>query len=182
MRTFTKEELKAICDRHVKWLRGEPDGEKADLRGSNLRGSNLRGSNLRGSDLRGSDLRGSDLSYSDLSYSDLSYSDLSYSDLSCSDLRDSDLSCSNLRGSNLRGSKGGSVCRMDFGGWTICVRADKTSIGCQTMENYLWLRANPKDVKSMGSGASEWWELHGPVVKSAIEVVMEKAKAEGGSE
>jgi len=131
MRTFTSEELKAILDRHVKFLRGEPDGEQADL----------------------------------------SYSDLSYSDLSGSNLSDSNLSYSNLRR-----SKSGSLCRMDFGGWSICIREDKTAIGCKTMDNSFWLRAEPKDVKSMDPEAKDWWELHGPAVKTTIEVVMKKAE------
>lgn len=29
---YTVDELSAICDKHIKWLRGEAGGEKADLR------------------------------------------------------------------------------------------------------------------------------------------------------
>src|SRR5437016_5999362 len=71
MKRTTQNELKPILELHAKWLRGEPDGKKANLSGSDLSGSDLRWSDLRGSDLRGSNLSGSDLSGSDLSGSDL---------------------------------------------------------------------------------------------------------------
>ena len=69
MRTFTKEELAGILQKHEKWLKSEDGGEKANLRYSNLSHSDLRGSNLSGSDLSCSDLRDSDLSGSDLDFS-----------------------------------------------------------------------------------------------------------------
>ena len=62
MKTHTENELAAILVLHGKWLRSEPDGQRADLSGSNLSGSDLRGSDLRGSDLSGSNLSGSNLS------------------------------------------------------------------------------------------------------------------------
>jgi hypothetical protein len=156
---------------------------KVNLSGSDLSGSDLRGSDLSGSDLRESNLRGSDLSGSDLRDSDLRGSNLRDSDLRGSNLRGSDLSGSNLSGSDLSGSdlresKNGAVCRMDFGGWSICVREDMTSIGCQTHENKKWLAWTPKscEIGGMHDDAGTWWAMHGPVVKAAIRVVMKKAK------
>ena len=67
MRKVSAEELKEICLNHIKWLKNEEGGEKANLSDSDLRGSNLRDSDLRGSDLRSSNLRGSNLRGSDLS-------------------------------------------------------------------------------------------------------------------
>ena len=92
------------------------------------------------------------------------------------DLRYANLEFADLRFANLRYTKSGSVCRMDFGGWSICIREDKTSISCQTKGNDFWLRAKPKDVACMDEDAKGWWEIHGPAVKSAIEVVMNKAQ------
>ena len=43
MRTFTKDELKDILERHGKWARAEEGGERADLREADLRGAYLRG-------------------------------------------------------------------------------------------------------------------------------------------
>lgn len=39
---MTNEELKNICDLHVKWLNDKSDGKRANLCGANLRGANLR--------------------------------------------------------------------------------------------------------------------------------------------
>lgn len=39
-------EMKEILEKHRKWLRGEPDGARANLRGANLRGAYLRGADL----------------------------------------------------------------------------------------------------------------------------------------
>jgi len=85
-----KETLTEILEKHGKWLRSEPGGERADLSGSDLNGSDLRGSILRDADLRDADLSGSDLRRADLRGSILSGSDLRGSDLRGSDL---DFSC-----------------------------------------------------------------------------------------
>lgn len=53
MRTFTKEELNEILDKHVKWLRNKPGGFRANLSDANLYGANLSGANLSGADLYG---------------------------------------------------------------------------------------------------------------------------------
>ena len=39
---YTQEELNKILEKHKRWLRGEPDGEKADLRWVNLIGGRVR--------------------------------------------------------------------------------------------------------------------------------------------
>lgn len=39
---MTNEELKNICDLHVKWLNDEPDGKRADLSDADLSGAILR--------------------------------------------------------------------------------------------------------------------------------------------
>ena len=41
MKTFTQDELKAILDKHAKWIRGEAGGERANLYGANLSWANL---------------------------------------------------------------------------------------------------------------------------------------------
>ena len=58
--------LKAIIDKHAKWLRGADGGERASLYGANLRGADLRGADLYGADLYGADLRDADLYDADL--------------------------------------------------------------------------------------------------------------------
>ena len=43
-----KQELKAILGKHLKWLRGEDGGERANLSGAYLSGAYLSGANLSG--------------------------------------------------------------------------------------------------------------------------------------
>ena len=71
MRTVTKEKLIEILDKHLKWLRGEDGGERADLSYADLRSA----------DLRSADLRSADLSYANLSYADLRSANLRSADL-----------------------------------------------------------------------------------------------------
>ena len=66
MKTYTPDELKSILDKHHKWIRGEPDGERANLRSANLRSANLGFANLRSADLRSADLGSANLGFADL--------------------------------------------------------------------------------------------------------------------
>ena len=100
---------------------------------------------------------------------------LSYSNLSYSNLSDSDLNDSNLRDSDLRGCVGGGVVRLDMGGWSVCVRATETSIGCEQHPNADWLRWTPDDVAHMAEGAREWWQAHGDLIRAAIRDVQARA-------
>ncbi len=76
MSAFTPEQLVEILGLHLKYLRGEPGGKRADLRMADLRMANLRGANLGGADLRGADLRGADLGGANLRGADLGVADL----------------------------------------------------------------------------------------------------------
>lgn len=46
MKTYTKEELQAILEKHKLWLEGDPRGEKADLFNAYLVGADLEDANL----------------------------------------------------------------------------------------------------------------------------------------
>ena len=61
-----KENIVRTLELHQKWLAGEPDGVRANLRGANLRGADLSGADLREADLSEADLSGADLSGADL--------------------------------------------------------------------------------------------------------------------
>jgi hypothetical protein len=169
----------------------------AGLRGANLRGANLRGANLRGANLREADLRGADLREADLCDAglrganlrgaNLREANLREADLRGADLREADLCEADLCGADLRGADlreadlcyanlDEPICRMDFGGWSVCIRSEQTAIGCQVHSNEQWLEWDPDDVDDMHINAAKWWGLHGPAVKAAICVVMAKAK------
>ena len=45
--------IKDILDKHAAWLRGEPEGVKADLSGADLSGADLSGADLSGANLSG---------------------------------------------------------------------------------------------------------------------------------
>ena len=92
MKKISDTELKAIIDKHAKWLRGEDGGERTDLYGADLRGADLRDADLRGADLRDADLRDADLRGADLRDADLRDADLRGADLSGANLYGADLS------------------------------------------------------------------------------------------
>ena len=117
---------------HKKWLGGEKEGIRANLRRANLSGANLRradlsvaelsganlsGANLRGANLRRADLRGADLRGANLSGADLSGADLSGADLSGANLREADLSGADLSGADLREAD------IDYAVWPLWCKA-----------------------------------------------------------
>ena len=105
MKKISDTELKAIIDKHAKWLRGEEDGERADLRNANLSSANLRSADLRNANLSSADLRDATLSSADLFNADLSSADLRDANLRNANLSSADLRGADLRNANLCGAK-----------------------------------------------------------------------------
>ena len=68
---MTQEELKVILKKHVKWLNGDEDGERADLSGKVLSGLDLSHAILEGANLEFADLRGVKLDNADLAGANL---------------------------------------------------------------------------------------------------------------
>ena len=81
-----------ILDKHAAWLRGEPEGVKADLTGANLTGADLTGANLSGANLSKANRSGANLSGANLSGANLSKANLSKANLSGANLSGADLS------------------------------------------------------------------------------------------
>ena len=73
-----------ILDKHAAWLRGEPEGVKANLSKANLSGANLSGANL--------------------SKANLSWANLSKANLTGANLYEANLSWANLFGAGLAGA------------------------------------------------------------------------------
>ena len=86
MRTFTKEQLAEILQKHKMWVNGEEGGEKADLRFADLRSANLRSADLSSANLRDANLSSANLSYANLSSANLRDANLSSANLSSADL------------------------------------------------------------------------------------------------
>ena len=66
------DDMPKILAAHAKWLGGDPDGSRANLRAAYLRDANLSGANLRCANLSGADLRRANLRCADLRGADLS--------------------------------------------------------------------------------------------------------------
>lgn len=101
MRTITDEELQDILAKHKKWLNGEADGERADLRFADLCGVNLTGVNLRYADLSDANLSGANLRTADLRNTNLQNANLQNSYLSYVWLQRANLHRANLCGAEL---------------------------------------------------------------------------------
>ena len=108
-----------------------------------------------------------------------------YANLSEADIRGADICKADLRGADICGADlseaiDGSIARLDFGGWSICVRSSTTSIGCQSHVNESWLAWSPEspEIAAMHDDAPEWWRVHGEAVKAVIRCVMAKAARE----
>ena len=80
-----------ILDKHAAWLRGEPEGVKADLTGADLSKADLSEANLYEADLTGAHL----------SWAKLPGADLSGANLTGANLLEANLSGANLSGGNL---------------------------------------------------------------------------------
>ena len=53
--------IKEVLNNHLKWLKNDPAGRRANLYDADLRDANLYGADLRGADLRGADFRGAEI-------------------------------------------------------------------------------------------------------------------------
>ncbi len=92
MKTYTSDELKKILDLHVLFLKGDPNGVRADLAGADLTGADLNGANLAGADLAGAYLSGANLSGAYLAGANLTGANLTGADLTRANLTDAVLS------------------------------------------------------------------------------------------
>ena len=97
---------------HKKWLGGEKEGIRANLREADLREADLSEANLSGADLSGADLNGADLSEANLSEADLRRANLSGANLRIANLRIANLSEANLSGADI-----------DYAAWPLWCKA-----------------------------------------------------------
>jgi len=126
------EQLKTIIANHLKWLRDEPNGIRANLTGANLRGADLTDADLTDANLRGANLRGANLTDADLTDADLTGANLRGADLRGANLTGADLSDVNLSSSQSGGSILVVGCIGSASRSLYCVRHKDGSIECQT--------------------------------------------------
>ena len=97
-------DIKLIQELHLKWLKAEPGGVRADLSGADLTGAYLSYANLSYAHLSGANLSDASLSYANLSYADLTGANLSYANLTDAHLSGANLTYANLSGASLFGA------------------------------------------------------------------------------
>ena len=97
-------ELKNILDLHEKWINGEPDGKKADLRWADLRLADLSRTDLHGADLTGANLRAANLRWADLSEACLCDAELCGANLYMTNLIKANLNGTDLRFARIYGT------------------------------------------------------------------------------
>jgi hypothetical protein len=105
----------------------------------------------------------------------LSGANLRGADLSCANLSGANLSSADLCGANLSSAalpENFKIARLDFGGWSICITPQQTSIGCQTHENKKWLSWTPEDVADFDKNAYAYWSKHKEAICAVIRDVM----------
>ena len=95
------DELKTVLKKHRLWLKGDPNGKNANLRGADLKDADLWGANLWGANLRGADLWGANLQGADLKDADLQGANLQRANLQRANLWGA-----NLQGADLWGAMG----------------------------------------------------------------------------
>lgn len=179
MRTMTPAQIRAEIAKGRADFRGV-DLRCADFRGKELSGADFRGANLiralfRGSILSGADFRGATLIEADFIAADLSGADFREADLSEADLGEANISGADFRWATISGARlSEPIARIDFGGWSVCVRSHATSIGGKTCANNYWLDLSPDEAVPLR--VRQWWETYGETVKAAIRCVMKHAK------
>jgi hypothetical protein len=101
---ITPDQITGIVERHGKWLRDEPGGERAYLAGANLARANLAGANLARANLNGAYLARADLARANLARANLNGADLARADLARAYLARADLAGADLAGADLAGA------------------------------------------------------------------------------
>ena len=102
-------EHKTTLRLHNSWLKGDKDGVRADLSGTNLSGvylmdANLSRANLEYANLSGAKLRDANLEYANLKDAYLGNAKLWGANLGGANLEDANLMDADLRGANLEGA------------------------------------------------------------------------------
>lgn len=124
--------LRVIAAHHA-WLKGEPEGERADLGRRNLDGLNLHDADLSNGELREADLSGCNLQRANLRRANLAGANLQDASLAKADLSEADLSDADLRNADLRGTNlnGADLWRANLIGACISPDALHKALQCR---------------------------------------------------
>lgn len=124
--------LRVIAAHHA-WLKGAPDGERADLSRQNLAGLNLHDADFSNAELRDADFSGCNLQRANLRRASLAGANLQDARLAKADLREADLSDADLRNADLRGTNlaGADLWRANLIGACISPEALHKALQCR---------------------------------------------------
>jgi len=152
---YTVEELAEILRKHVAWLRGEPEGVRAILSGTNLSNADLSEANLSEAELNEADLSGADLSLADLSGAYLSRANLRGADLRGANLSGADTRGADLYVNSACGILGVDIYVAQLGKNRLVYRGDtgEIMIGCQQHSIDSWLE------EGVNIGMSAGWSM-----------------------
>ena len=155
--------------------------QRADAKGVKFQWSNLRCAifqyaNLADAefeqltDVSGATLYSANLIGATLDSGLVHFADLRLANIARTTYADVHASCSGL-----------AYCRLDFGGWSVCVNTTETTIGRVTRQNIDWLQSTPEswEIVSMSEHAASWWRVHGEAIKAVIRCVMKKSVSLG---
>ena len=159
--TKTMTELKAILEDHVKYLRGEEGGARADLSNTDLHRADLRNTDLSGANLSKTNLSGANLVDTNLSEADLHYANLSAANLSGTDLRHADLRWANLHHADLSGT---GLKIFQAGEWTAYIWRDHIRIACQCHSTSEWKTFTDIQIDAMHKTALACWKENKTII------------------
>jgi uncharacterized protein YjbI with pentapeptide repeats len=125
--------LLRIISAHHAWLKGDADGQRADLSRSNYAGLNLHNADLSNAEMTKVDLSGCDLQRANLRRATLTGANLRNANLVKADLSEADLSDADLRNADLRGADltGADLWRANLIGACITPEALHKALQCR---------------------------------------------------
>jgi len=177
---MNEQALRDKLELHRLWLEGSVLGKRAIFSGNELCYTTIAYAALNKACFSCADIRGAALTYCDLSEASFTGADcrgvnFRYSNLTGADFREACISLANFD-HTIRGA----VCRMDFGGWSICIHEDITTIGCQLFNSTELLEFTPDspEIRNAHCHAQSWWVSYGPAVKAAIRCVQRQYLAD----
>ena len=147
MSTYTPEQLREILNLHAKWLRNDPAGQRANLRGANLTGADLTRANL-------------------------TRANLTRADLADANLADANLTDANL--TNVRSFWGtignmAEIKSIQVDTWPVTYTATHMQIGCQLHPLSDWWAFDDEQIGDMDHKALDWWTKAKPMLRAWIE-------------
>ncbi|HET6159951.1 MAG TPA: pentapeptide repeat-containing protein [Dongiaceae bacterium] len=124
--------LRVVAAHHA-WLKGEAEGERANLSRMNFAGLNLHDADLSNAEMREVDLSGCDLQRANLRRAMLAGANLQDANLAKADLTEADLSDANLRNADLCGADltGADLWRANLIGTCITPEALHKALQCR---------------------------------------------------